>query len=415
MRNFVDLYKVVETNTTSKTCPSCGTFPNELARAGFVMQHDLDATNGFAAHVLRGVDGTGEPAVALSKTAKPEAKINGWIDALHLAQLHGKPQASLVLEQPDDSVRQVLAILSRTLERSGTPLSNVVLSVNQFVDGAAETLTLIPPVLDAEGLWLDLLCRRDAALPPQLAVDLSRAAPASGLAWYPPFSASRWSGRLDGLEICTIGSKGSAGVLKIGGGKSPASSVFAAVANGPEVNFTAANVAAAGKLVARLATERKTGGLKNVAREHRLESRILHGELLLEAEGAPLEIVAGQFPTRWHIGGPARYLDLLMRRGKSTPIALELKVSPRGAANGLPHYFRHGLVQALLYREFIRSAESLDHWFRVHRLRRGSCGAALAFPRHGSETYWNRLKNDIEPLAEALGVHVIYLDEQAAD
>jgi hypothetical protein len=57
---------------------------------------------------------------------------------------------------------------------------------------------------------------------------------------------------------------------------------------------------------------------------------------------------------------------------------VELK-DPR-AGGGYGRYLRCGIGQAVLYRHFIRSAESLDPWFACHDLRRADCCSALAFP-----------------------------------
>jgi len=41
---------------------------------------------------------------------------------------------------------------------------------------------------------------------------------------------------------------------------------------------------------------------------------------------------------------------------------------------------RHGVVQAVLYREYIRKAEHLHPWFKERGLAAEKCKAAVAFP-----------------------------------
>ena len=110
--------------------------------------------------------------------------------------------------------------------------------------------------------------------------------------------------------------------------------------------------------------------------EHRLEARILRGEVGLEtAEGRKLLPVEGecpfQFPARWWPAGRPRYIDLMMRDGE-IPWIVELKT---GGSHGA--YYREGIVQAALYREYIRWSPILDPWFAEKRLARQRCRALL--------------------------------------
>lgn len=92
-----------------------------------------------------------------------------------------------------------------------------------------------------------------------------------------------------------------------------------------------------------------------------------------------VEVARGsQFPTLWGHGGKARFLDALVRRG-ATPLAVELKV----ATGGQGRYYRRSLVQAVLYRHFIRNAPGLEKWFKAAGLDRMATEGASEYPsRH---------------------------------
>ena len=64
----------------------------------------------------------------------------------------------------------------------------------------------------------------------------------------------------------------------------------------------------------------------------------------------------------------------MARRG-AVPWVVELKV---GSDQG--EYYRDGVVQAALYREFVLRSPGLDRWFEHHRLNRSQCRAALLIP-----------------------------------
>jgi hypothetical protein len=63
-------------------------------------------------------------------------------------------------------------------------------------------------------------------------------------------------------------------------------------------------------------------------------------------------------------------------RNSSVPWVIEIKESTGKAGE----YLRHGVVQAVLYREYIRKAEHLYPWFKQHGLAAEKCEAAVAFP-----------------------------------
>lgn len=88
-----------------------------------------------------------------------------------------------------------------------------------------------------------------------------------------------------------------------------------------------------------------------------------------------------------------------MRSGE-VPWAVELKV-PSG---GQGQYYRHAIKQAVLYREFIRSAKQLHPWFERRGLDATRCSAAVVLPFHGPKAEHN--SREISWLASLFDVHV---------
>lgn len=77
----------------------------------------------------------------------------------------------------------------------------------------------------------------------------------------------------------------------------------------------------------------------------------------------------------------------------NVPWIVELKVNTQGQGQ----YYRHAVGQAVLYREFIRNAQSLWPWFRE---RSPSLDATPA----------RRLLADVETLGQLFDVDVITVD-----
>ena len=116
-----------------------------------------------------------------------------------------------------------------------------------------------------------------------------------------------------------------------------------------------------------------------------------------------------QFPTRWGPRtGAARYLDGLLRDG-SAPWAIEMKV--RGG-QGVGQYYRHAIHQAVLYRQFIRTATPLAPWFERQGLVQADCQAAVVTPE-GQGRVAEQI-NRARQVAEAFGVELITVEDRYA-
>ena len=290
--------------------------------------------------------------------------------------------------------------------------------------------------------WLDdYLLPRLTTLPSGLAVEIVAAVDDPSLQLYPSAIkrgvSDLWALRIDGLQIGTAGP--ATATLTIGkpGKKGDGSqrATFTAIFGRASVKVTAdaepdteaLTVSAAAEGIRRLLSafreadvrgaplsHRSSGGVRFID-EHTLEARLLKGlvtmanstqQLVLDDE----EVARGsQFPTLWGHGAKPRYLDALLRRGR-TPLAVELKV----ATGGQGRYYRRSLIQAALYSHFIRNAPGLEPWFHRARLDRAATQPCIGVP---IPTRWtDRFTADLDLLtrvAARIGVEVHVLDSRA--
>jgi hypothetical protein len=244
--------------------------------------------------------------------------------------------------------------------------------------------------------------------PPDLLRDLVAGVNVGAYRAYPMLSSrGSWSLRLEGLEVGRFrGNQGTPDVGKPGkmGVISHQRKTWQASAGDrpvPVTSTSAASSDSAAEILRSFAkrwlpTVEAGGDAEPSQDEHALESRILRGRVpITTADGTQLTLLhppphvdarsgddlvnwGSQFPTRWgRTKAPgARYLDALLRDG-STPWALEIKVDGGG---GVGQYYRHAVAQAVLYRQFIRTAEPLKPWFDRYDLDQRTCRAAVVIP-----------------------------------
>ena len=98
-----------------------------------------------------------------------------------------------------------------------------------------------------------------------------------------------------------------------------------------------------------------------------------------------------------------------LRDGR-TPWAVEIKVERPKL--GVKNYYRQAISQAILYRQFIRTAEPIRPWFERHKLDQETCRAAvvvpeLAIPAASSE--------DLRRLCKVFDVELIEVDPRFAE
>jgi hypothetical protein len=251
--------------------------------------------------------------------------------------------------------------------------------------------------------WSDLL--KAVGQTPELVETLAQSLNIAEVRAYPMLTArGTWSMRVEGLEIGRFRKWG--GWLDVGkdtksGARSEARRIwqhatglrerYLVEEGNPEsvaacVNFVRAFAAA------WLTSDGTTRIRQN---EHALESRILRGHTRLRtSSNRMLELISGQhpvvnwgsqFPTKWGRQGAARYLDAILRDGR-TPWAIEMKVA--GSA-GVGQYYRHAIAQAVLYREFIKRATPLHWWFDAKNLTADYCEGAVVVPElTGANAVW---------------------------
>jgi hypothetical protein len=295
-----------------------------------------------------------------------------------------------------------------------TPSAQVELYVDFERLNPPAAADLTPP------LWIDLLMRVGLEEPPARALDVERSAGRLGFRWQRTVSGAGWSGRLQGLEICKVADAGGGfgfGVGKPGQvdettGERNVSAAraafqqiltrlaprFAALDQAGRLSLPAHDSQHAAEVVEVLAAENLPA---HGSAEHRFEAQVNQGRRVLVVDGAPMELIFPQrpfqFPTRWWEGDRARYVDVLGRRG-TTPWVVELKVDV-----GQGEYYRDGIVQVALYREYVRRAARLLPWFERYGLDATSCRAALVIPSlRGPDAA--ALEADHRQVAHLLGV-----------
>lgn len=275
--------------------------------------------------------------------------------------------------------------------------------------------------------WSDLLLAGSSTPVDGVAADLVHMVNLPSLALYPKSglstSATPWQMRLDGLDVGRVGPNGGRLKLATGSLSNPGEprDTWRSVLGSDPFDFTRSSLDDAVELVRMLISAwdggNGTGALLAHGRdEHALEAHILSGRLqVVTSDNGPLFPIApirdgaisgAQFPSLWGTGGRPRYLDALMRDELARPWAIELKDQYAGGGHG--SYLRHGISQAVLYRNFIRSSAALDPWFQHLGLVRSECQAAVAFPV-GAPAAHSRVEQH-RRLAELFNVEVIEFD-----
>jgi hypothetical protein len=377
--------------------------------------HDPDATpdytNGISSKVVR-CRYKGMRAVAVGGDLSAKTQIAALVDLLDLhlstpakhrdGDVAPDRVALLLGGRPAGSAEAVDAVRTMTSAQVDGPEVEVYEHDDK---GGWAPITDVPVDLAklAQDSGYDRLLDAVPHQPPQLVVDLLHAVGHDALRAYPMLSSRgrTWSIRLEGLQIGVVSvssgwlSVGSPG--KLGG---PARLWQATTGLTSRMQLTSAQIPAAAAAVSSFASRWLAPSTQAASEqdEHALESRILRGHVSVPVDGQELQLLrphatvnwGSQFPTRWGRDGRARYLDGLLRDGR-TPWALEMKV--QGGA-GVGQYYRHAVVQAVLYRQFIRGATPLHRWFESQDLEATACRAAVVVPQlpAGSQQWRIRLQ-----------------------
>jgi Holliday junction resolvase-like predicted endonuclease len=274
-----------------------------------------------------------------------------------------------------------------------------------------EPVSLPVPELDGMSAQrLQQFADRDTAILPKLAREIESRVNDPCFTWSRTLSGKKWSGRVDGLQICTLSDEGE-GVIRLGNtkrasGRKPEHKMIRDLLDADERQFGKNDAISASKVIKCLAVDRRQGILSTIQPEHLLESRICRGALGLECLGFPLDPVQTQFPAAWSETKQAKYIDLLMSAGK-VPWVIELKV----ARSGQGKEYRKAVAQAVLYREYIRWAKGLHHWFRDRDMDATQCRSAVAFPLKGNPQYRQGIRQKIQFLADLFSVEVVIIPD----
>jgi len=144
--------------------------------------------------------------------------------------------------------------------------------------------------------------------------------------------------------------------------------------------------------------------------EHSVEYRVMHGSLKAyvgETRLWPVDAIHGpkfssQFPATWSNGDEPdkRYADIILRDGR-TPWVTEVKA--RKSPPRLTSYYE-GLVQTVLYTDYVRSARPVYDWFERRGLDAASARGVLAIPPLTPHSRNSDVLTHTSSLAKALGV-----------
>jgi hypothetical protein len=378
------------------------------------------------------------PGTGTSRSSYAKPQIDALVDLLHLYRCTAPPDEVTVANELDIIVgcarpeaRDALSTLIRNLR--GAPAVRVF---DYRRDGTITRLadTRFDPATERRTLgWQRLLSEVSQRELPPLARAVMDKVRQEELRAYPMLSQPGWwSIRLEGLDVARLDAAGGfVDIGKTGKGNavSPARKVWLQTA-GPGVPTEVraedpGTSAAAARQIARFAAAwLDPGGTQQ--NEHALESRILRGYTPIDVPGiGTLDLIppptadlkgyvnwGSQFPTLWGTGGPARYLDALLHKGR-TPWAIEIKVDIGGSGTGIVGYYRHAISQAVLYRQFIRAATPLHAWFQGQDLDAGDCRAAVVVP----DLIGNARRDhraDLQGICKLFDVELIEVDQQHA-
>lgn len=331
-----------------------------------------------------------------------EDQINGLIDAIHWAKWGLGTEGNITYSiMSGDSTEAALDALSTLM--SALP-NDLGVQLHQDLEPVTPTL----PYLDADSIRrLEQLRSRERFVLPAIHERISQQIGSPNFSWVRTLTGRTWTGRVDGLMVCSLDDHGF-GSIQIGGANNnPVGERFRFLAKADSYPITPDNLLAATAILVSLANDRRIGVLSGCQLEHLLEARVLRGAVPVEVRGEHVEPVSWQFPTRWSEFGNNRFIDVLGRIG-DTPWVVELKVREGGGGGS---YFRHSVAQAVLYREFIRRAEGLHPWFHDRQLDPLKCQAVVAFPCSQETERDQQLVSHVRYLADLFGVEVALIGD----
>ena len=358
-----------------------------LASSCGQVEHTRDAELNLSSILARGEWGD-VPAVGVGGDRSAKEQISALVDAVHWCRERHPGASVLRLVIGEGRYRGVVFEALATLIAARRPDSVPFLEI--MLDGIATNLPACPTFATTRVAgWMRSIERRLHEPEPKLVTALSAAAEHPSFRWYRGVTATYWSGRVEGLEVCRIDQRRERGSLAVGRiGKNGKRSLAGCecmelLADAPP-DFTESDVISVARAVGKIVAARQMESLRDFQAEHRLEALVLRDMIHVPAGRRPgaglLKPVFGkrpfQFPTQWCADGQPRYVDILMYEGK-VPWVVELKDAKPGAGQ----YYRHAIGQAVLYREFVRKAPVVRAFLqRTKGLDATACRALVAFP-----------------------------------
>ena len=361
--------------------------------------------------MIRCVDGDTLIAAVGSDNSKDD-QIHAIIDAVHwhiqTKGTTGKLKVMFGQRKNPNSMAEVLNAAAILIDSLKIPLS-----VSVIVDLKPQELKAKHYSNDRN--WMELIISRDNEIPPKIALNLSDLINDKSFRWYRTVTANSWSGRIDGLQVCTIQRDGKGGTLDVGapgkrGKIGKARKIFLEIAGGKQGPFDEDMIHEIAPVIRRLAVSRRKGRLRESQREHLLESMVLRMELVISSKKGILSPICKsypfQFPALWSQTGQARFIDALMHINE-IPYVVELK-EPKGSSPG--QGYRHAITQAVLYREFVKNAKELHPWFSIKGINPTKCKAAIAFPKLRTIPKHQMNLKQHKDVAKAFDVEVIEIE-----
>jgi len=388
---------------------------DDLKKQGLSPEHHRDTKNFMISSKIIRCNNNGNSIVAVGNETRKDDPIHGFVDAVHYhLQTQGKTgtlRYILGSRKNFEEQKEILCSLFSLVNSISIPL-NVQIeidfsSVNQPLEDFDTALK--------KRNWFKKITKSQNMTLPEMAKELSATVNDDAFRWYRNVTGGNWSGRVEGLQVCSINSKGDTGTLDVGKkgkqGDGLARKVFIEIAGDKAGVFLDSQISGVASIIKKLIESRKSGELSKYQREHLLESRVLRGVAKLKVEEKILEPVVTeqpfQFPTLWSPKGNPRFLDALMR-DENIPWAVELK-EPTGSSIGQD--YRHAVTQAVLYREFIKKASAMHEWFSDIGLTASKCRSAVAFPRMDLVNRQQKLLKQHQKVAEAFDVRIIEISQ----
>jgi len=364
----------------------------------------------ISSKLIRGEMNNGTPFVAVGGEHSFKRQLNMIVDAVHWhISKYGYDGKIKLIFGSNNNTDELLYAVATLLNCVHDSFEIVV-----EVDFKKRDLSL-PNFDNIKATWLEFFEGRDVSSPPELAIRLKKAVNKDSFRWYRNVTGNFWSGRIEGIEVCKVYDAPQRGEFNVGkegknGNISKAREVFLNEAGDIAGEFYLENITQVAERIKKLASLRKIGDLNNEQKEHYLEARVLRERIPVGlANGSVLRPVFKenpfQFPTLWAPNGSARFLDALMHDNE-IPYAVELKIN-RSAGGG--EYYRHAITQAVLYRDFIKTAKQLWPWFESQGMNAVACKGVVSFPKMAQ-----RQKNVIRQhrrISELFGIEIVELLE----